>query len=169
MPNALAIIPRIVSQHYAVRGHIKLAGDTVNDIEALFALRRTQSGWSQTSIKALVEKRDQLLQTISFLEGGLENHFDSAEEALPPLLGMVLTKAIMHEHRNISGQLGSAKTTLANIELRGLDQRQLLSRKSVIQRSIDSPCQTVEEHGQCEETILNMINEALERNESSQD
>ena len=75
----------------------------------------------------------------------------------------------MHEHRDISGQLGSAKTTLANIELEGLDQHESLSKKSIIQQSIDSLCQIVEEHGQREETVLNMIKKALERSESSQD
>jgi DNA-binding transcriptional MerR regulator len=159
----LAIITRIISEHHAIRGHIKLAGDTVNDIEALLTLQRTQSGWSQTSITALVEKRDQLLQMISFLEEGLKNHFDFEEEVLPLLFGKLLMKAIMHEHHNISGQIGSAKTTLANIELEGLDQRELFSKKSVIQQGIDSLCQTVEEHAQHEETILGMMKKALDR------
>lgn len=135
----------------------------MNDIEALLTLQRTQSGWSQTSITALVEKRDQLLQMISFLEEGLKNHFDFEEEALPLLFGKLLMKAIMHEHHKISGQIGSAKTTLANIELEGLDQRELFSKKSVIQQSIDSLCQTVEEHAQHEEAILGMMKKALER------
>jgi hypothetical protein len=164
MPDALAVVARVILEHHAIRGHIKLAGDTVNDIEALFALQRTQSEWSQTSITALIEKRDQLLQTISFLEEGLKNHFDFEEEALPPLFGKLLMKAILHEHHEISGQIGSAKTTLANIELEGLDQRKLLSKKSVIQQNVNSLCQTVEEHAQHEETILNMMKKALEGN-----
>jgi hypothetical protein len=164
MPDALAVIAKVISEHRAIRGHIKLAGDTVNDIEALFTLQRTQSGWSQTSITALIEKRDQLLQTISFLEEGLQNHFSFEEEALPPLFGKLLMKAILHEHHEISGQIGSAKKNLATIKLEGLDQRELLSKRSVIQQNINSLCQTVEEHAQHEETILNMMKKALEEN-----
>jgi len=164
MPDALAVVTKVISEHHAIRGHIKLAGDTVNDIEALFTLQRTQSGWSQASITALIEKRDQLLQTISFLEEGLRNHFDFEEETLPPLCGKLLMKAILHEHQEISGQIGSARTTLANIKLEGLDQRELLSKKTVIQQNIHSLRQTVEEHAQHEEIILNMIRKALEGN-----
>jgi len=164
MPDALAVITKVISEHHAIRGHIKLAGDTVNDIEALLTLQRTQSGWSQTSITALIEKRDQLLQMISFLEEGLKNHFDFEEKALPPLFGKLLMKAILYEHHEISERIGSAKTTLANIELEGLDQRELLAKKSVIQQNIHNLRQTVEEHTQHEETILNMMKKALEGN-----
>jgi len=164
MPDALAVITKAISEHHAIRKHVKLAGDTVNDIEAFFALQRTQSGWSQTSITALIEKQDQLLQTISFLEQGLKNHFGFEEEALPPLFGELLMKAILREHREISGQIESTKTTLANIKLEGLDQRELFSKRSVIQQNINNLCQTVEEHAQHEEIILNMMKKALEEN-----
>ena len=164
MPDALAVITRAISEHHAIRKHVKLAGDTVNDIEAFFTLQRTQSGWSQTSITALIEKQNQLLQTISFLEQGLKNHFGFEEEALPPLFGELLMKAILHEHRGISGQIESAKTTLANIKLEGLDQRELLSKRSVIQQNINNLRQTVEEHAQHEEIVLKMMKKALEEN-----
>jgi hypothetical protein len=162
MPDPLAVVTRVISEHHAIRGHVKLAGDTVNDIEALFTLQRTQSGWSQASIATLIEKRDQLLQAISFLEEGLRNHFDFEEKALLPLFGKLLTKAILHEHHKISRQIRSAKTTLADIKLEGLGQRELLSTRSVIQGNINRLCQTVEEHAQHEETILNMMKKALE-------
>ncbi len=166
MPDALAVITRAISEHYAIREHVKLAGDTVNDIEALFTLHRTQSGWSQTSITALIEKQNQLLQTASFLEQGLKNHFGFEEKALPPLFGELLMKSILHEHHEIGRQIETAKTTLANINLEGLGQRELLSRKSVIQQNINNLCQAVEEHAQHEEVILNMMKKALEENKA---
>jgi hypothetical protein len=164
MPDVSAVVTRVLLEHHAIREHIKLAGDTVNDIEALFTLQRTQSGWSQTSITALVEKRDQLLQAISFLEEGLQNHFSFEEEALPPLFGGLLMKAILQEHHKISRQIKGAKTTLANIELEGLDHSELFSKKAVIQQDIHSLRQIIEEHAQHEETILNMMKKALEEN-----
>jgi hypothetical protein len=164
MWDASAIVTRVISEHHAIRGHIKLAGDTINDIEALFTIQRRQSGWSQTSITALIEERDRLLQAISFLEEGLKNHFGFEEDALPPLFGELLMKAILHEHHRISKQIGSAKITLANIELEGLDRRELFSKKSIIQQNVNDLCRTIEEHAQHEEVILNMMKKALEEN-----
>ncbi|MFW6118563.1 MAG: hemerythrin domain-containing protein [Chloroflexota bacterium] len=164
MPDNLAVVTRVILEHHAIREHVKLAGDTVNDIEALFALQKTQSGWGQTSIKSLTEKQAQLLQAISFLEQGLKNHFDFEEEALLPLLGELLAKAILHEHNQISRQINSAKTTLTSMKLEGLEQHELLSKKSVIQQDINSLRQAVEEHARHEEVILNMMKKALEKN-----
>ncbi len=161
MPDALVVITRVISEHHAIREHVKLAGDTVNDIEALFTLQRTELGWSQTSSTALIEKQNQLLQTISFLEQGLKNHFGFEEEALPPLFGELLMKAILHEHHEISRRIESAKTTLANIKLEEPDQRELFSKKSAIQNSINNLGRTVEEHAHREEIILNMMKKAL--------
>jgi hypothetical protein len=162
MWDASAIIARVISEHHAIRRHIKLAGDTVNDIEALFTFERMQSQWSQTSITALTEERDRLRQAISSLEEGLQNHFGFEEEALPPLFGEFLMKAILHEHREISRQIESAKTTLANTEFEGLDQRELLSKKSAIQQNVNSLAQTIEGHAQHEEAILDMMKKAME-------
>lgn len=161
MPDALTVIIRVISEHHAIKKHVKLAGDTVNDIEAFFTLQGTQSGWSQTSVTALTEKQGQLLRAVSFLEQGLKNHFSFEEEALPSLFGELLMKAILHEHREILGQIESAKTTLANINLEGLDRRELLSKRSVIQQNINNLYQTVEGHLQHEEIVLNMVKKAL--------
>jgi hypothetical protein len=73
-------------------------------------------------------------------------------------------KAILQEHRKISGQIESTRATLGSIELERLDRRELLSKKSVVQQSIDSLYQAVEEHAQHEETILGMLKKALEKN-----
>lgn len=162
MPDALAVITRVISEHHAIREHVKLAGDAVNDLEALSTLYRAQSRWSQSSIEALIEKQEQMQQTISFLEQGLKNHFAFEEKALLPLFGELLMKAILHEHHDIGRQIESAKTTLAIIKLEGLRQPDLLSKKSEIQQIINHLCQAVEEHASHEEIILSMMKTALE-------
>jgi hypothetical protein len=166
MPDALAVITRVISEHHAIREHVKLAGDTVNDIEALITLQRANAQWTQSSIAALAEKQNRMRQVISFLEQGLKNHFAFEEKALPPLFGNLLMKAIMHEHHEISRQIEHAKTTLTDIKLEGLEQRELLSKKSQIQKTISSICQEVEEHAYHEETILNMMKKALEEDKA---
>ncbi len=164
MSDALAAITRVISEHHVIRGHIKLAGDTVNDIEALITLRRADAQWTQSPIGALTEKQSQMQQATSFLEQGLKNHFAFEEKALPPLLGDLLMKAILHEHHEISRQIDTAKTTLSSIKLEGLEQQELLSQKSGVQGIINNLRQTVEKHMRHEEIILNMMKKALAEN-----
>jgi len=169
MPDALEDITRVISEHRTIREHTKLAGDTMNDIGALFNLQTTQYqvGWSLTSVTALKKKLDQLLQTINFLEDGLKNHFGFEEKVLPLLFGELLMKAILREHHEILGQIENAKTTLINFK--GLDQGELFSKRSVVQQIINNLCQTVEDHAHHEETALNMMKKALEENTAYRD
>ncbi len=165
MPDALAVITKAIEEHHAIRGYVKLTGDTVNDIEALLTLRKAYSGWAQSSPQALIAKQGQLQQAISSLEEGLNNHFAFEEKAFPPLFGELLMKAILVEHRDIGRQIESAKNIVVNARLEGLAQPELLSRKSEIQQMINQLCQAVEEHASQEETILNMMKRALEERE----
>ncbi len=162
MPDIAAVIKRVIAEHHSIREHVKLTEDTVNDIEALYSLHSAQSGWSQTSITALTEKQDQLLQTVSFLEQGLRNHFSFEEKALPAIFGQLLMRAFLHQHDELDGKIDVVSTALANIKLQGEGQREMFSRRSAIQENIDSLCNTVEEHANHEEIILNMMKEALD-------
>lgn len=162
MSDALAVMTRVIAEHRAIREHLKLAGESVADIEAIFALRRSYSDWTQSSVETLVAKQDQLQQTISFLDEGLKNHFAFEEEALPPLLGRLLMKAILLEHHDIGRQIRDAKGVLISTKLEGLDQQQLLAIKSKIQQAVNNLSQTVEEHASHEETILEMMRKTLE-------
>ncbi len=166
MPDALAILTRAISEHHAIREHVKLAGDTVNDIEALITLQRADAGWSQSSLTTLMENQNRMQQAISFLEQGLKNHFAFEEEALPLLFGELLMKAILHEHHQIQSQIESTKTVTNDIKLEGLEQRELLSKKSQIQKIINNVCQAVEEHAHREEIILNTMKNTLEKDKA---
>ncbi|MFO7996745.1 MAG: hemerythrin domain-containing protein [Dehalococcoidia bacterium] len=166
MPDALVVVTRVISEHHTIREHVRLAGDTINDIEAFLTLQRTQSGWSQASITTLAAKQDQLLQAISFLEQGLTNHFGFEEDNFLPLLGELLAKAILREHNEVSRRVKGVKTTLTSTKLEGLEQQELLSKRSVIQHGINDLRQAVEEHAQHEEAILNMMKKALEEETS---
>jgi hypothetical protein len=165
MPDALAVITRVISEHHAIRGHVKLAGDSVNDIEALSTLHRTRSGWSQTSIATLIDKRNELQQAVNFLEQGLKNHFGYEEKVLPSLFGELLMKALLYEHHEITRQIESVKILLNSTKMEGLEQPDLLSKKSEILLNINNLCQAVEEHAGHEEIILNMIKRALEQSQ----
>ena len=165
MSDALAVITRVIAEHRVIRERIRLTGEAVNDIEALTTLQRAHAQWTQSSITAMVEKQNQMLQAISFMEEGLKNHFGYEEKYLPPLFGEILMKALLYEHHQISRQLKDAKATLMDIKLEGLEQRELLSKKSQIQQTTSGISQTIEEHAGHEEIILNMMRRALEEAE----
>jgi len=162
MADPLEVITRIITEHHTSREHIKLVGDSVNDIEAFFTLQRVQSSWTQSSITSLMEQKNRMQQAINFLDEGLKNHFAFEEKVMPSLFGELLTKAILHEHLEISGQIESAKITLASMKLEEVEQRDILIKKSQIQGILNQLCQKVEQHAQHEEIILNMIKRALE-------
>ena len=163
MPGALEVITRVISEHRKITEPLKLVGDIMSDIDAIFTLRKTQykAGWSVTSVTKLMKKRGELLQTINLLEDGLKNHFDYEGKVLPLVLGELLMKAILREHQEILGQIENAKTTLINLE--GLDQEELFSKRTVVLESINNLCQTVEDHAHHEETALNTMKKPLEQ------
>jgi hypothetical protein len=162
MADTLKVIDRTIQEHRHIQEGLKNAGDSITDIEAMFALNKEYAKWSQSSVKELKEKQGELLKGISTLEQGLKRHFSFEEESLPPLLGEVLMKTIQQEHVLIKGLLDKAKDSLREGTLQGLNQRQLLSRKAEIQANIHQIVEAVEEHAGHEETILKMIQKALE-------
>ena len=162
MLDSLAIINKVIAEHHTIRGHIKLAGETVNDFEALASARRTYASWSQSSIQELADTQNKLQQAVSYLSEGLKNHFSLEEEALSPLLGELLTKALVLEHQGIRNELAEAKSKIVDTRLEGLSQPELLAAKSDIQQVMASLSHMIEEHASKEETILGMMKRALE-------
>jgi hypothetical protein len=162
MPDAITIINRVIEEHHKIRDNIKLAGDSLNDVEASFTLAKAYSGWTQSSAVELAAKKDQLIRALSALEQGLSAHFDYEEKYLPPLFGELLMKALLHEHREVLRKIESARKTAADIDVESGDSQQLLSRKTVVQESVNHLLQAVEEHAGHEETVLLMIRGGLE-------
>ncbi len=158
----LAIVNKVIAEHHAIRGHIRLAGETVNDFEALATARSTYASWSQSSIQELADVQAKLQQAVSYLSEGLRNHFRLEEELLPPLLGKLLMGALALEHEGIRGKLAEAKSKIVDRSLDGLSQKELLSVKSDIQQTMSNLSHMIEEHASREEIILGMAKRVLE-------
>ena len=161
MADNLTIVNRALEEHHTIRGHVKLVGDTISDLEALFSLQKARPDWILSSIEALGEKQDVLLQTISTLDEGLKNHFSFEEKVFPPLFGKFLMQALILDHREMKRRIDETKSLLDTSKLEGLSQRELLSRKTHIQQKVEDILQLVEEHAGKEETILKMLQKAL--------
>ncbi len=162
MKDYLAIIKRVIEEHQTIREHVKLVGDSISDREALATLEKASTDWIPGRGKALSERQNRLLRTISSLEEGLKHHFAFEEKALPPLLGELLMQALILEHREIMKELVEAKSIVANTKLEGLRRDELLFQESHMQDMIHSIYQLNEGHLTKEEAILYMVQRALE-------
>jgi hemerythrin len=162
MLDALAVIRKVVEEHHGIRGNMKLAGESVNDLEAIFSLQKAEASWSLASTDMLSEKQNKMQQTLSLLEEGLKNHFAFEEKTLPPLLGELLMRALILDHTEIAREIGKVKSIAVDTQLDEFSREELLSQKSRIWQAIDRLYQTVEEHATREEVILKMVKKAVE-------
>jgi hypothetical protein len=162
MADTLKVIEKAIEEHHHIRQSLKRAGDSVTDIEAMFTLNKEYARWSQSSVRELKNKQGEMLKALDTLERGLKRHFGFEEASLPPLLGEVLMKTIMQEHGEIARLLDKAKDSLKAGALEGLNQRGLLAKKAEIQANIHNIIEAEEEHATHEETILKMIQKALD-------
>lgn len=168
MLNSLSIVNGVIEEHHAVRGHMKLVGDSVTDLEALFTLQKARPDWILGTLEEIRKRQEKLLQTVSSLDEGLGNHFAYEEKVLPPLFGELLMRALALQHERIKVKTHEVKSLVRNSSPEALNQKELLATKSRIQRAVEHLLQLVEDHAAKEETILQMLREALESEGKSQ-
>jgi hypothetical protein len=162
MSDNLDIVNRIIEEHQTIGGHVKLVGDSLSDEEALASLGKARADWIPGRPEILAEKQKKLQQTMSALGEGLENHFAYEEEFLPSLLGELLMRTLILEHRNIRKEIDEIKSAVANVKLEGLSRDEVLSQEAHMQHMVDNICLLVEEHAAREETVLAMLRLALQ-------
>jgi hemerythrin len=154
MEDYRAMFRRIREGHLAIRGDIRLVGDSVSDQEALNALTRARADWIPGPAEILSETQNRLQQTLSFLGEDLQNHFALEAKYLPPFLGELFMRALLLEHHEIGKQIDEASSMAADMKLEGLSREELPSKEAQIQQIVSRFCQAVEEHAAKEETLL---------------
>jgi hemerythrin len=159
--DKLEIINRVINEHHNTRGHIKLIGESIADLEAVLTLGIEGFSLSD-SLKVTTEEIRQLQQTISALSERLENHFAFEEKFLSPVLGKLLTRALVIQHEAIRGQIDKAKSMVIDSKPDGQSQEEIVSKKADIRHIIDTLLQLIEEHAIRERGILDMFKIALE-------
>ena len=165
MEDDLTIINKIIDEHKTIRENLKVAGDTVNDLEALQSLEQARRDSTVDQSRVPIEKLTQLRRLIGILEEGLGNHFNYEERVLPPLLGEVLMRALVIVHQKIRNEIGEAKSVIDN-SIEGLSQEESVAQiTSRINPRIDTLYKMVMQHGGMEEAILKMAQLALREEE----
>lgn len=162
MSDKLTIVNRLIDEHQTIRTHIKLVGDSVNDLEGLLSLERARPDWMLNPPELISEKLNKMLQTAHLLQDGLKNHFSFEEKSLPPLLGEIVMRALILEHSDIRNALDGFLSTLLNTKIEGSTYEQLLTFKWNVNQRIEDLRQLLEGHATREETILKMMKRALE-------
>ena len=162
MKDKLDLIKAVIDQHRAIREHASSVGAITSDQDALTALEKARSDWTPGRFESLAEKRNKMRQLLIQLDEGIHRHFDFEEGALPPLLGDLLMRALRLEHTEIERGIAEAGTMLTDMPPEGSNREELLASESRIQQRIGVVLQLIEEHATREETILDMIQKALE-------
>lgn len=158
----LAIIRRIMDEHKAVVERFKLAGESLNDREALTGLEKVREDLMADFKSTAFEKQEKLEQALTLLENGLKNHYDFEEEALPFLMGELLTEALTLEHKQLLSGIEQARSVIKSVRLEGLSRDEQLNEESVMYGLINRLRRQKEDHLNREEAILIMLQKALE-------
>lgn len=162
MEHNVALISSVISEHHVTRAHVRLAGDTISDEEAGRLLREARNEWIPGRPEASADRRTRLQQTLRFVADGLNNHFATEEAFLFTLLGELLARALILDHRRIIEALDEAHAAAAAMELEQLEREQLLTHELRIQRSIDHICHLIDDHARREDIVLDMMLKALQ-------
>ena len=160
--DELDVIRRAIEEHHRIRADIRLAGEAVNDMEALFNLQQAHAAWGQGSVRQLTEATGRLQATIEGLRKGLGAHFGFEERYLPDIFGKNLMMALILEHDEVRGKLLDCASTVST-GVAGLQQESLLSFRNVVQQKTSDLSSTMESHASREEIILRMLEKSLER------
>ncbi len=163
----LAIIRRAIEEHHKIRGSFRLAGEAINDMEALFNLQQAHATWGQGSVAKLQETAGRLQQTVNAIREGLNNHFGFEEKYLPPIFGKNLMAALILEHDEIRQKLQDCAASVV-ADITGLPQDKLLAYRGQIQRMVSDLSSSMESHASREEIIFRMLERALEKEKQSQ-
>jgi len=163
MPDELAIINRVIEEHRKFRQYLKLAGDSLTDREAIASLQKARTDWVPGRLEIMAEKQKKIQQTVSALGEGLMRHFSYEEKYLPPILGKLLTQALLIEHREIRTELDDVKNVVSGTRLEGLNREQSLIEELKMQDVINNLGQAIDEHAHREEIMLEMLQRALQK------
>lgn len=159
MPDDLAVISSMISEHEGIRGHMKLVGEAVRGWEA--ALNPGAGRPIPEQLQALATKRWNLQQTMSYLDEGLKLHYTHEEKVLPPFLGSLLMEALIMEHREIRERIEQVRSSLAGARLDGLSSQELQAGGSAIKQAVEAICQLVESHSLKEDAMIRLLTKVL--------
>lgn len=162
MSGELEIIERVIQEHKQVGAHLRALGESIPDEQARATLEKAHAEWIPGQTRNLPELKAGLLDALDALDDGLRKHFAFEEEALPPLLGELLMRALKLQHAEIAGEISQARALTQGIRAEGIDREHQLIEEMRVQQAIAALSRLIEEHADTEEKMLDMLRRALE-------
>jgi len=162
MTSRLEILRQIIDCHHTIRSDIQRVDQCINDLEVLFRIRGEYAALSQSSLADLEIKKDKMRETFKTLESSLQKHFDHEEKCLPAILGEVLIKGLVVEHKAIREEIRAANDIIFSTIYDSTVRNEPILLKSQLQQTITNLGQHIERHASREEIVLDMAREGLE-------
>lgn len=158
----LEIIREVRAQHKVIFGQLDSAQDYLNDMQALLRLEKGRSNYTLGIRDTFPQKREELEKIMNPLEQGLRKHYSFEEEYLPPLLGDILTDALIFEHKQLLLDVREACSLISHIRVEGLTRAERMEKDSLIYDRLDSLRYKKLDHLNREESILLTLENLLE-------
>ena len=93
-------------------------------------------------------------------------HFAFEEESFPKILGDMLMKALLIEHKQIKQEIDDAQKLLDEVNLKGLKREEVIAKEMQVQQVITRILHIIENHADKEEVIMEMLRKALEQEDT---
>jgi hemerythrin len=156
MPEEIEKVRHLIEEHSIVKDRLRLIGDEINDLEAMKNLQTMRDSVSGTEEVVLGEKLKELKQNVSYISEGLRKHFEDEEKLLPELIGELLTKALLHEHRKIKEDIAALADLSNNATLEEISQQRSPAIMMYIAQIINSLRNKIEEHSSREDAVFQL-------------
>ncbi|MFC2044322.1 hemerythrin domain-containing protein [Chloroflexota bacterium] len=157
MQDEIGRVRHIIEEHTVIRERSKAVGDEINDLEAGEDLKLLSDSFSGTDEVVLADRLKQLKQALSFLFEGLRKHYEEEEELFLGILGEPLTRALTHEHRQITEDITSLIAVGDNTGLFPISQQRSPAVMMHIFQRIGAIRKMIEEHTRREDVVLQML------------
>lgn len=158
----LEIIRLVLAQHKVIVGQIESAKGSVSDMGDLLNLEGARSDMMLAFQQKLSDKLNDLGKKLSPLDKGLRRHYAFEEQYLPPLLGELLTEALVLEHKQLLIQMEETTSFISGVKTEGLTRIEELEKETLVYQRLDGLRRNKLDHLNREEAVLLTLQSVLE-------
>jgi hypothetical protein len=157
------IIHRVLDQHMVLQDQINFVSATMSDKDALLRLEKAQAELAVDFRRPLNERRTHLLESLKIVAQGMKNHYTFEEEMLPPLLGKLLTEALITEHNSLKIEMQKLIAAITDIDLKGLSLVDEASQEAVMNGFLKELRNKKLDHQKREDAVLATLERIIEK------
>jgi hypothetical protein len=161
------IIHRVLDQHMVLQDQINFVSATMSDKDALLRLEKAQAELAVDFRRPLNERRTHLLESLKIVAHGMENHYTFEEEMLPPLLGKLLTEALIIEHSSLKLEMQKLIIAITDIDLKGLSLVDEISQEDIMNGLLRELRNKKLDHQKREDAVLATLERIIDKEDEN--